>query len=249
MSLALHEIAESRHRIQNPFSDAKLALLGEVARIGRDTRILDLACGKGELLSTWAAAHGSRGTGVDVSEVFLRAAEARAVELGVSERIEYVLGDAGRYDAEPGGYDVASCIGATWIGGGLLGTLQLLHRAVRPDGLILVGEPYWITDPPDEAYNALNIEAGEFVTLPLTLQRFEAAGADLVEMVLAEPYDFDRYESQHWWNLTEWLDANPADDLREQVRAFRDHNRLAHLEFQRRYLGWGVFVLRPSQPA
>ena len=31
-----------------------------------------------------------------------------------------------------------------------------------------------------------------------------------------------------------------------QLRAFLDNSRATHLEFGRRHLGWGVFVLRPT---
>ena len=58
MSLRFHEISEADRRILNPFTDEKLALLGDVAGVGEGTRILDLACGKGEMLCTWAARSG-----------------------------------------------------------------------------------------------------------------------------------------------------------------------------------------------
>ena len=61
MSLRHHEIAEANHRILDPFTDEKLRLLGEVARVGPGTRILDLACGKGEMLCRWAEWFGSGG--------------------------------------------------------------------------------------------------------------------------------------------------------------------------------------------
>lgn len=63
MSLRFHEIAESGHRVLNPFSEEKLDLLGEITRVGENTRLLDLACGKGELLCRWAAAHRITGLG------------------------------------------------------------------------------------------------------------------------------------------------------------------------------------------
>ena len=60
-----HPIRESSHRIINPFDDRKLALLGEVIGLQEGQTILDLACGKAELLCTWARDHGTSGTGVD----------------------------------------------------------------------------------------------------------------------------------------------------------------------------------------
>ena len=65
----------------------------------------------------------------------------RASELGVSARVTFVQGDAADYVAEPGAFGIASCIGATWIGGGLAGTVDLLRPAIRHDGRSLIGEP------------------------------------------------------------------------------------------------------------
>jgi SAM-dependent methyltransferase len=246
MSLELHEIAEAGHRILNPFTDAKLMTLADAAHVGAGTRILDLACGKGEMLCRWAEAFGVTGHGVDISEIFLAAARDRAEELQVADRVSFDQGDAGAYVVEPSSYDIVSCLGATWIGGGLVGTLNLMRPALRADGLLLVGEPYWIEPPPTGAYAALSIEPQEFTDLTGTAERFAAAGCDLVEMVLADGDSWDRYAAAQWWTLAEWLRANPADSREADVRAFRDRWRRAHLAYGRRYLGWGVFVLRPT---
>lgn len=248
MSLRQHEIAEANHRILNPFTLGKLLLLAEVARVRPGQRHLDLCCGKGELLSQWASRYGTAGVGVDISEVFLAAARVRAAELGVADRVRFVHGDAARFVAGPlpgpDRYDLVSCVGATWIGNGLVGTIGLMRPAVADGGLLLVGEPYWIDPPPDEAYAALGMDPDDFVSLAGTLDRFTAAGVELVEMVLADPDDWDRYVASQWWTVTEWLRANPSDS--DGMRGFRDDARRSHLAYGRRYLGWGVFVLRPA---
>ena len=242
--LAQHEIAEAGHRILNPFTERQLMLLGEVSRIGPGTRILDLACGKGELLCRWAAAFGSGGQGVDISEVFIPAARARATELGVADRVSFTLGDAAGFRPEAP-CDVVSCIGATWIGDGLAGTIELMRPAVVPGGLMLIGEPYWIEDPPQAAYQAQDSEPGEFVSLAGTLERFEAAGVGLVEMVLADGESWDRYVASQWWTVAEWLKANPGHEYAPVMRDYLRRSRESYLGWTRRYLGWGVFVLRP----
>jgi hypothetical protein len=40
-----------------------------------------------------------------------------------------------------------------------------MHPALRPGGLLLVGEPYWISEPPNEAYDALQIGPDEITLL------------------------------------------------------------------------------------
>lgn len=245
MDLRRHEIAETYHRILNPFTEDKLRLLGEVSGIEAGTRMLDLACGKGELLCRWAEWFGSRGTGVDISPVFLRAARERAAELGVGDRVTLVEGDASAYAAEPGGFDVAACIGATWIGDGLVGTIDLLRPALRPGGLVLVGEPFWREDAPPEAVAALRFAAGDYASLAGTLDRLEQADVELVEMVLADEDSWDRYEAPKWRAITDWLSANPGDPFAPTMREVLEQDRRTYLAWGRRYLGWGVFVTRP----
>ncbi|MEE4545647.1 class I SAM-dependent methyltransferase [Streptomyces sp. V4-01] len=244
MSLRHHEISESRHRILNPITEEKLMLLGEVCGLREGQRQLDLACGKGEMLCRWAERYGIGGVGVDLSEVFLTAARERAVELGVADRVGFERGDAGAYRAEPAAYDVVSCVGATWIGGGLAGTIELLRPALRPGGLMLIGEPYWTEDVPPEAYEANEVEPDDFASLAGTLDRFEAAGMELVEMVLADGDSWDRYAASQWLTISDWLRADPGHPDAADMRLFLDHARRTHLTYNRRYMGWGVFVLR-----
>jgi SAM-dependent methyltransferase len=241
--LRQHEISEAAHRILNPFTDGKLDLLGEVCRLRAGRRQLDVCCGKGEMLCRWAARHGITGVGVDISRVFLDAARSRADALGVADRVRFEEGDAAAYPFDEGGYDVVSCIGATWIGGGLTGTLDLIRPAVGDDGLILVGEPYWAEEPPPEAYAALGVGPDDFTSLPGTLDRFEAAGVSLVEMVLADRDSWDRYVAAQWWTVTAWLRANPGHPEAPMMREFLHDSRRSYLTYNRRYLGWGVFVL------
>jgi SAM-dependent methyltransferase len=246
MSLRYHEIAEAGHRILNPFTEPKLDLLGEVCRLREGARHLDLACGKGEMLCRWARDHATYGVGVDISEVFLAAARERADELGVAGRVRFVHGDAGGYAAAAGGYDLVSCIGATWIGGGAAGTVALMRPALRPDGLLLVGEPFWIGTPPAEAYRALQVGEEDFTDLSGTADRLTGGGLELVEMVLADQDSWDRYIAAQWWTAGRWLRANPDDPEAPMVRELLDQGRHSYLAYHRDYLGWGVFVLRPA---
>jgi SAM-dependent methyltransferase len=249
MSLRHHEIAESGHRILNPYTEEKLMLLGRICRLREGQRQLDLACGKGEMLSRWAERYGIGGVGVDLSGAFLSAARDRAAELGVADRVAFERGDARAYRPEEGAFDVVSCIGATWIGQGLAGTVELLRPAMRPDGLMLIGEPYWTEPAPEEALEAIGAGPEDFGSLAGTLDRIEAAGMELVEMVLADGDSRDRYAAGQWFTISEWLRATPDDHPdAADMREFLAHGRRTHLTWTRRYMGWGVFVLRQAVP-
>jgi SAM-dependent methyltransferase len=239
-----HHIRESSHRILDPLDERKLALLGDVIGVRSGQTVLDLACGKGELLCTWARDHGTSGVGVDLSAVFTAAARARADELGVADRVTIVHADASSYVAEAP-VDVASCMGATWIGDGVDGTVRLLERSVRPGGLILIGEPYWRVSPPDDRAakrsGAPTPEA--FSLLPDLVEQFHELGYDIVEMVLADQDSWDRYVAAGWMNTRRWLDANPDDELVDEMRDDLTQSQLDYTRYQREYLGWGMFAL------
>ncbi|MFJ8887543.1 SAM-dependent methyltransferase [Streptomyces sp. NPDC102402] len=237
-------IRESSHRIHNPLTPGKLAALGQALHLAPGTRVLDLASGSGEMLCTWARDHGVTGTGVDISTVFTEAARARAAELGVADRVTFVHDDAsGHVSDEP--VDLAACIGATWIGNGVAGTAELLARSLRPGGLMLIGEPYWRREVPDEetavACHARSKE--DFLVLPELIGQFGDLGYDVVEMVLADQDSWDRYQAAQWLNLRRWLDANADDELAPQVRAELTTGPADYARHAREHLGWGVFAL------
>ncbi len=237
-------ITESAHRIHNPITSEKLATLGAALRLESGARVLDLGSGSGEMLCTWARDHGIVGAGIDMSPLFTEQARRRAVELGVADRVKFIHGDATGYVSDKK-VSVAACVGATWIGGGVTGTVALLARSLRAGGIILIGEPYWRQLPPTEdvAKGCGAHAISDFLMLPGLLASFGRLGCDVVEMVLADQDGWDRYEAAQWLTMRRWLEANPGDEFAKEVRARLTSEPERYATYTREYLGWGVFAL------
>jgi SAM-dependent methyltransferase len=242
----IFNITESAHRIHNPITPEKLATLGAALRLESGARVLDLGSGSGEMLCTWARDHGVTGIGIDMSQLFTGQAKLRAEELGVSDQVRFIHAEAAGYVSGEK-VDVAACLGATWIAGGVAGTIELLARSLRPGGIILIGEPYWRKLPPteDAAKGCLANSISDFLALPELLATFGHLGYDVVEMVLADQDGWDRYEAAKWLTMRRWLDANPEDEFAKDVRAQLTSEPKRHAAYTREYLGWGVFALMP----
>ena len=246
MAIGFHEISSKYIRILNPITEEQLMFLGGICRLSQGMKQLDLACGKGEMLCRWAQKYKISGTGVDTSPVFLDEAKKRAEELGVIEKLTFVQGDAGKYHPGVQDFDIVSCIGATWIGNGLIGTIALMKPVLKPNGLLLIGEPYWLEQPPKDAYAAFEIGEDDYVSLDGTLDRFESIGLELIEMVLADQHGWDRYEAPQWMAVDDFLSVNPDYPEARALYDWTSNNRRSYLKYGRRYLNWGIFVLRLS---
>jgi len=242
----IFNITESAHRIHNPFTPEKFATLGTALRLQSGARVLDLGSGSGEMLCTWARDHGISGIGIDMSPLFTEQAKRRAEELGVADQVTFIHNDAAGYVVDEK-VDVAACVGATWIGGGVAGTIELLKQSLRSGGILLIGEPFWRQLPPTEevAKGCLAHAIADFLLLPDLLASFGHLGCDVVEMVLANQDGWDRYEAAKWLTMRRWLAANPNDELAPEVRAQLTAEPVRYATYTREYLGWGVFALMP----
>ncbi len=132
---AMHHL----HEICNPMDSAALdELLGHLAPTGGE-RMLDIACGHGELLIRAAERAAIAGVGLDLSPWVLLRASQRAASRRLQGTVRWWLGNGSALTRSED-WDLATCLGASWIWHGFSGTLRALASRTRPGGRIAIGD-------------------------------------------------------------------------------------------------------------
>lgn len=228
-----YAIAERDHDIQNPTSAEKIRVMGEWLRLGPESHVLDVACGKCGPALVLASSIGCRITGVERDSGFVATARERVADAGLGELIEVVESDGREFPLEPESWDVALCLGATFVWDDLDGTLSALVPAVRPGGHVVVGEPYWRRAAP------VGMDTRGYVSLSETAAKVERHSVSLIGLISSSTDDWDRYESLHWRALEDWLAENDDDEIRA---AYEEHKR--QYLARRDAFGWAMFLAR-----
>lgn len=218
-------IAHGELSLWNPLGAAALDDAIELLDLPPGARVLDVACGRGEVLRRIAARYDVRPAGYDADPALVESAPA---ELGVELR-----------DTPPDAtFDLVVCVASSHAIGGFPEALGALRGLTEPGGQVLLGEGYWRRPPSDEYLEALGgASAEELPDYPGLIHAAEAAGLTPVYASVAGEADWDRYE----WRLILNSERAGAPELRE--RAERARRRLT-LPGGRETLGFALVLLR-----
>ena len=247
-----YDVTHRDHVVCNPTSVAKLDELIDLLDLPAEApRVLDIACGKGEFLLRLAARYGTRpggggfrGVGVDISPFHIAELRVAAARRAPDADLELLEMGGADYRAEPASFDLASCLGGSWIFGGHAGTLRALRDATRPGGQVLIGEPFWRREP-DPAYLAsAGLQRGEFGTHAENVGAGVDAGLVPLLALVSNGDEWDRYETLQWRAAARYAAANPEDPDVPELLARVERSRDEYLTGGRETLGWSLYLFR-----
>ena len=229
-----------RDRVPSLARSLGLAVGEEAPAGGAGRRVLDLGCGWAQLLIDLLL-HGPQhtGLGVDADAALIERGLAAADAVGVTDRIELRVGDV---TAVTEAADVVLAIGVSHAWGGTRPTLEALHRHVRPDGRLLLGDGGWV-GPPTEAALAV---IGEGVPGLDALEGMaEAAGWTVLDRQEAEQEEWDAFEEGWCAGLEAFAAATDSPADAAAARALAAEHRAGYREGYRGVLGFSYLVLAP----
>ena len=242
-----YDITHKKHSNCNPMSKEKLNGLVSLLNLKPNTKVLDIACGKGEPLIRLAELFSVSGIGVDISPYFIKYCEDEKDKRAPDSDIKFLEMDGAKY--KPIGnetYDLTMCIGASWIYNGFKGTIEALKKMTKPGGLIIIGEPYWLKEPSDDHLKMSGIKKEEFNSHYKNVDVGEKEGLYCIYTLVSNLDDWDHYETLYWWAAMDYVTDNPDDpDNTELLKRVRKA-KTEYLLYGRDTLGWAVYVFKRS---
>ena len=217
--------AEFAEDVLNPMHPDNFRTLGKRIRLEPGQRVLDVGAGRCGPARILAREFGVRITAVEPYGEFLDAARERVAAAGLSDHFEFVQSTGADFDIEPGAYDAAMCIGATWAWDGLSSTLAALAPGVRGGGHVVAGEVY-------QTAGSTEVDAEPLTSV---LDTFESAGLSVVSLIRSTTDDFDTYHSVQATSLLDWP-GEVEGWRREAVARFAEPN-----------FGWAVMAGRKRE--
>lgn len=238
--LELKNISEAFMELVNPTSPEKIIKAGQVAGLKRGNKVIDFGCGFAEPLILWAERFGISGVGIDIRPYACERAKNKIMERGLSDRLEVVCGDAAHYVYPPDSFDLASCIGATFIWGTFRDAVHAMKNAILPTGRLVIGEAYWLMDDIPVEFRSQQTEVTTEVEL---LQGARQEGFDFEYVLHSNHDEWDRYEADNWYALLRWIEDNPEHPERQQVIDHLHESQDEYARYGRMYLGWAIYIL------
>jgi len=236
-------IAHGNMSICNPVESSALDACLERLALEPGDRVIDIGCGKGEMLIRLAERFGVTGVGLDVNPEFLRLAKEEAERRAVG-RVTFHLSDANSHEPPSGTFTAAICFGSTHALGDYKSAPGLLAKWVKPGGRLLIGEGYWRQKPDPEYLHLLGADGTEHGNHNDNIVAGVNAGLLPLFDRTSSVAEWDAYEDLYAQSVESYLDAKAQDPdtetMRQRIRTWRS----GYLRWGRDTLGFGTYIFR-----
>ena len=232
--------------IDNPTSLAKVDQVIDALQLGREARVLDIACGKAEMLCRIAEKYRAACVGVEYSTYFCSEAVEKVASRGLADLVTIEEKGGADFNAPEASFDVTMCIGAEWVFGGWTSTLSRLQQWAKPGATVVGGTPYWSAPPPAPYLEAMGFSCGSFSTHAGNVAAGESLGLDLLFAVASNQDDWDNYMGLSWRAAYDFIRDKPNDPDCAEIQERTVNHKDSYLRYGRDCLGWAIYVFRKA---
>lgn len=230
--------------ICSPLVEADLERAVDLLKPLPNGKVLELGCGKAEILARIVEATGSTGTGVDLPESLAAELSPRAATLKDQGRLEIQFKDALDFVKETTTrYDILIVSGASQSLGGFEQLGRVVKRLLKPNGKLLLGELGWRESPFPAFLEAMKMRESD---LPYTLrvpEQLVPHGLRSVFWSEISRSQFLQYEKALLENGANYARSRPKDPEARKVGEYSSSWFNLMEEGGGRFFsfGWGLF--------
>ncbi len=240
----LTALAHRDHVFLSPLSGAKVDQVLSMLELRQGARVIDVGCGKGEMLVRLAERRGASGVGLEPNADLLAEARTRAASRVPESDLAFHAVPAGDFDTLPDSFDAALCVGSTEAYGSYRDALRALAAMVRPHGRMLVGERFWRRRPHPDYLAATGTGADELLDHPRNVRAGEEAGLVPICTAVATEEEWDHYERLRARALEDYARQHPEDPEAETIWQQARRHAEAYEHWGRDTLGFGLYVFQ-----
>jgi SAM-dependent methyltransferase len=210
-------------------------MLIEKLELQPGARVLDVGCGKAEMLVRAVERSAANGIGIDPNRSFIEAARRNSRVVLHAAKVQDV-------ELAPESFDAALCIGSTHAFEGYRQALGALSALVRRGGTLALGEGYWKQPPAPGYLEVLGGGPDEFTSHEGNVRAGEALGLKLRYATTASDDEWDAYEGPYAASIERFAAEHPDDPERDAMLARARNWYGAYVRWGRSTLGFGVYL-------
>lgn len=235
------DIAYTHHEFCSPVDSGQIEDIIYRLDLRPGDPVIDMGCGKAELLIRVAERCQVKAIGVDPSGRLIRDAHEAFHTRAPGIDITFHQVAPTDYDAKAGQYQVVICVNASQMYGGYDNALVALNEMVTPGGMLLMGQFYWQGSPSDAQVTAVDATYYDYAN---TLQRGMEQGLLPVYASSSQIQSLDRYHWLKTYAIEQYHAQNLNDpdiaDMLERARNQRD----MYMTGLRDVLRFGLFLFK-----
>jgi SAM-dependent methyltransferase len=220
------------------------ALLAELPLEQPIPNVLDVGCGKGELLVRAVEHTGAIGVGVEPNPTFAADARERAGRRLGPGRVAILEADLSTAALPAEKFALGICTGSIHVFGEWPDALRGMAPLVRESGFALMAPTYWERPPHPDYLAAIEADENEAQSLRATLAAAESAGWQVLAHHESTPGEWDDYEHTYAANVRRWCDDHPDDPDAPAFRERIESWATAYAKWGRETMGYALLLMQ-----